>query len=98
MERTDPKYLELAIKQAWEQDTLLIAAKADNPPDTFDELEDIITSSNCNCFIREEFKDLLELIMSSDDPDSVVRELPFEWEVTESEVVGWIYPFVPRIA
>lgn len=96
MKRTDPEYLQLAIQQAWEQNVLLVATKAPDPPQTYEELEELVSAKTCGCFISQDAKELTELISTAEDPDTLVKDLPFEWQVTETQVVGWVYWFLPR--
>lgn len=96
MNRTDPEYLALAEQQAWEDDVLLTASKAAKPPETLEDPEDILADKSCGCWISEEAKEYVELIRASEDPAKIIQALPFEWEITEDDIVGWVYWILPR--
>lgn len=97
MKRTDNEYLALAQHQAWEQDVLLVMTKAERPPETLEELEDLVSEKTCGCCISQDAKELTELIATAEDPNELVKDLPFEWEITGPHVVGWVYWFLPRL-
>lgn len=77
--RSSKAYLDLTLNQAdWDGVDITFGVQAEEPPRTFEELQQIVDSSRRDCTASAEIDELMGLLAESPERDFIVQRLPYD--------------------